>query len=153
MRRILTICILAIAGVLAASLAAMGSSHSDSPKTVRVIEHGTTDLVVDIGPAGDSSGDLITFHNQVFNPADTAVVGHDQGQCVRISPADGSWECTWITFVPGGAITVEGPFFDTRDSTLAITGGEGIYSNARGTMRLTSLAGGTKYIFDFRLDH
>ena len=39
-------------------------------------------------------------------------------------------------------MTVEGPFYDTRDSVLAITGGTGAYANARGQMELKSLAGG-----------
>jgi allene oxide cyclase len=36
-----------------------------------------------------------------------------------------SWECIWTTLLPRGQITVEGPFYDTRDSVLAITGGTG----------------------------
>ena len=120
------------------------------PATVHVIEHAATDTVIDTGKAGDSSGDLLTFHNAVFDAADSAPAGRDQGQCIRIV-AGSSWECTWTTFLPGGHITVEGPFFDTRNSVLAITGGTGIYRNARGAMVLRSRAGGTKFDFVFRL--
>jgi len=120
------------------------------PATVHVIEHAATDTVIDTGKAGDSSGDLLTFHNAVFDAADSAPVGRDQGQCIRIV-AGSSWECTWTTFLPGGHITVDGPFFDTRNSVLAITGGTGVYRNARGAMVLRSRAGGTKFDFVFRL--
>ena len=48
---------------------------------------------------------------------------------------------------PRGQITVEGPFYDTHDSVLAITGGTGAYANARGSMELRSRAGGTEFAF------
>jgi hypothetical protein len=117
---------------------------------VHVIEHARTDTVIDTGKKGDTTGDLLTFHNPVFGAGDKAKVGHDQGRCIRIV-AGASWECTWTTFLPGGHITVEGPFFDTRDSVVAVTGGTGIYRNARGAMLLRSRAGGTKFDFVFRL--
>ena len=40
---------------------------------------------------------------------------------------------------------------DTKNSQLAITGGTGAYSHARGWMQLNSLAGGTQYDFIFHL--
>jgi allene oxide cyclase len=46
---------------------------------------------------------------------------------------------------------VEGPFYDTKNSRLAITGGTGAYSHARGWMQLNSLAGGTQHDFIFHL--
>jgi hypothetical protein len=57
----------------------------------------------------------------------------------------------WTTFLKGGQITVEGPFYDTRNSILAITGGTGAYRNARGQMNLNSRMGGKKYDFIFHL--
>jgi hypothetical protein len=77
-------------------------------------------------------------------------VGSDQGYCIRVVKG-ASYECTWTTFLTGGQIVVQGPFYDTKDSTLAITGGTGRYRHARGTMRLRSKANGTKYDFIFRL--
>jgi hypothetical protein len=49
-----------------------------------VVEHATTDTVVDLTTNGDSTGDLLTFHNKLFDETDTDVVGTDQGDCVRI---------------------------------------------------------------------
>jgi hypothetical protein len=34
------------------------------------------------------------------------------------------------------ADTVEGPFYDTRNSVLAVTGGTGAYRNVRGEMEI-----------------
>lgn len=117
---------------------------------VHVIEHATTDAVTDLLPVGDSSGDLLTFHNELFDAENAAVVGTDQGDCIRIE-AGVSWECRWVNFLEGGSITVEGPFFDAGPSTLAITGGTGAFRNARGTMRLVSTEDGTEFDFIFRI--
>jgi allene oxide cyclase len=151
LRLIVTLAVGMVAGVVIQGAAFGGTAANlRHPTTVHVIEHALTDTVIDTGTTGDSSGDLLTFHNPVFDPKDAAQVGRDQGQCVRIVPG-ASWECTWTTFLPGGHITVEGPFFDTRDSVIAVTGGTGIYRNARGAMVLRSRAGGAKFDFVFRL--
>jgi allene oxide cyclase len=118
---------------------------------VHVIEHAVTDTVVHSGGPGDVTGNLLTWHNKVYDPTDTTQVGTDQGSCVRISPADDSWECAWTTFLPKGQITVEGPYYGTKNSVLAITGGTGAYSRARGQMALLSRNGGTEYDFVFDL--
>ncbi len=62
-----------------------------------------------------------------------------------------SYECTWTTLLPKGQLTVEGPFYDKKDSVLAITGGTGRYRNARGFMELQSREGGAKYAFVFHV--
>ena len=116
-----------------------------------VIEHATTDTVVDLTTNGDSTGDLLTFHNELFDDANEIVVGTNQGECVRIEVGV-SWECRWINFLEGGSITVEGPFFDDGPSAMAITGGTGAYRGARGSMRLVARdAAGTEYDFVFRI--
>lgn len=107
--------------------------------------------MIDIGSPGDSTGDLLTFHNKLYDATDSSVVGRDQGECVRISPANGTWECRWTSFLPGGQITVEGPFFDTHDSIVSISGGTGRYATAEGDMLLLSRQGGTEYDFVFRV--
>ena len=148
---------IALIGVVAAASLAVTWVSSASPKrvsapmTVRVIEHATTDKVIDTGAKGDTTGDLLTWHNKIYAADNVTVVGRDQGDCIRISPAAGSWECRWITWVPGGAITVEGPFYDTRNAPLVITGGLGVFRNARGTMGLVSRKGGAEYAFIFHV--
>jgi allene oxide cyclase len=143
--------VVAIVGVALAAVAGSAGTDIASPVKIHVIEHAVSDTVIDTGAVGDSSGDLLTFHNPVFGPKDAKRVGHDQGDCIRISPARGTWECRWVTWVSGGSITVEGPFFDTHNSVVAVTGGTGIYRNARGSMTLKSRAGGTEFDFIFHL--
>ena len=120
------------------------------PMTVHVIEHAKTDTFIDIKGNGDSTGDLLTFHNPVFDATDSTRVGRDQGDCIRIVPGR-SFECRWVTHLAGGSLTVEGPFFDTHNSVVAVTGGTGVYRNARGSMTLKSRAGGTEFDFIFHL--
>ena len=116
--------------------AVMNAAAKDKPKkgvqhgnTIHVIEHATTDSV-DV----DARGHVLTFANDVFDSADANKVGTDQGYCIRIIAP--MWECNWTTFLPGGQITVEGPFSDTENTVVAITGGTGKYRNARGWMEL-----------------
>lgn len=144
----------AVASVAAVALVvSMVSVSAAGPGVTRiaVVEHATTDTVVDLTTNGDSTGDLLTFHNELFNEANTDVVGSDQGECVRIEVGV-SWECRWVNFLQGGSITVEGPFLDAASSALAITGGTGAYRRARGSMRLVAANdAGTEFDFIFRI--
>lgn len=118
---------------------------------IHLIEHATTDTVVDLTANGDSTGDLLTFHNAVFDESNQQSVATSHGECVRVEVGV-SWECRWVTTLDGGSISVEGPFFDGAPSVLAITGGTGIYRSARGSMRLVARdAAGTEYDFIFRV--
>jgi allene oxide cyclase len=137
MKRLLTLIVLAAAVALAVTLAAgsTGAASSGGGKRIAVFERATTDTLVDLPPAGDSLGDTLTFANEVFDARTGKKVGTDQGHCVRTVVGQ-AFECFWTTFLPRGQITVQGPFYDAADSTLAITGGTGAYRNARGTMEL-----------------
>src|SRR3954449_4459463 len=115
-------------------------------RTITVIEHATTDTTTDTGDKGDTVGDILTFANDVFDTADATKVGTDNGYCLRTVVGDGAaYECHWTTFLDGGQITVDGPFFDAKGSTLAITGGTGRYRGAKGEMTLESRENGAKF--------
>jgi allene oxide cyclase len=129
-----------------------GKTAHAAGRTVHVIEHAITDTEVPLAPGGkDVKGDILTFNNPVFNTANTKQVGHDEGFCTRIQVKLGIWECLWTTFLAGGQITVQGPYYDTRNSTLTITGGTGAYDGARGQMKLLARDGGKEYDFIFEL--
>jgi len=128
---------IAAGAVTMASLAPSASAQT----TLTVIEHATTDKVIDVGKKGDSPGDLLTFHNKVYDQADATVIGDDQGYCVRISPKKGSWECNYTVFLEDGQITVETPFYDTADSVGTVTGGTGTYAGAGGSQDLHCFVG------------
>jgi len=135
---------------VAAGMAAGGGSTA-SAVTLSVVERATTDAVTDTGKKGDSAGDLLTFANDLYNKANTKKVGTDNGFCVR-TVVGKAWECWWSAFLAGGQITVEGPFLDAGPSRLAITGGTGRYSRARGWMGLRARNDqGTEYDFVYHL--
>lgn len=148
----LAVAILALGALLSFGVghASAARAHGAKSTTVHVIEHAVTDTVVPSGGKPDATGNLLTFHNKVFNAADKKQVGRDQGFCVRIVPG-ASYECMWTSFLSGGQITVEGPFLDKANSVLAITGGTGRFRGARGEMNLVSRHGGAEFDFIFHL--
>ena len=161
MKRVLaTVVAVAAIVVLVIAVAAPGKQpsparhrgdHGRHGRAITVIEHATSDTTTDTGATGDSVGDVLTFANDVFDASNANKVGTDQGYCLRVV-AGTSYECTWTTFLPGGQIVVAGPFYDAKDSTLAITGGTGRYRNARGTMDLHARAGGAEFAFVFHVE-
>jgi len=136
----------------AAALFAACGSGSDTT-TIHVIEHANTDTLQHIGPANekDSIGDVLGFANPLNDSGDTKKVGTDNGMCIRTAVGK-AFECIWTASLSGGQLTVEGPFYDTKDSTLAITGGTGDYDEARGSMTLHARnAQGTEYDFTYNV--
>jgi allene oxide cyclase len=93
------------------------------------------ETTVDLGPKGDSIGDLLVFANKIYDAANKAQLGSDQGYCVR-TVVGKSWECFWTLTLKAGQITVEGPFLDAGDSLLVVTGGTGKYAGAKGSLKL-----------------
>ncbi len=131
-------------------LLAGGSAYAE--ETLHLVERATTDAVTDTGAKDDSAGDILTFANEVFDRANSARVGDNQGFCVR-TVVGKSWECWWTLSLKDGQITVQGPFLDKGDSVLAITGGTGKYASARGQMKLHARnEKGTEYDFAYELE-
>lgn len=134
------------AGVLAITLAAPAFAGEH----LALVERPTKETTVDIGPKGDSVGDLLTFANPVFDATNKTQVGSDQGFCVR-TVVGKSWECFWTLTLKDGQITLEGPFADTGDSLFAVTGGTGKYAGAKGQMKLHTRPGKPE-AYDFTYD-
>lgn len=140
----------ATAGVATAS----GTGH-DAPsaasttRTFTLVERAITDTTTDTGATGDSVGDVLTFANPIFDHDNAHRLGSDNGSCLR-TKVGAAYECAWTTSVPGGSLSVAGPFYDAGDSMLAITGGTGKYATARGQLRLHARdSAGTVYAFTF----
>ena len=137
--------------VLAGALALQASLTAVAAEKIQVVERALTDTTIDLGAKGDSAGDLLTFANPIYDAANKTKLGSDQGYCVRVVVGK-SWECFWTLLLADGEITVEGPFYDTGDSVLAVTGGTGKYAGAKGSMKLHSRdAKSTSYDFLYEL--
>jgi allene oxide cyclase len=141
--------------VLAAAAAAplsFSTMSAQAGEQLTVVEHPTDEKTINLsGKNKDAVGDLLVFANPVFDAANKAQVGTDQGYCVR-TVVGKSWECFWTLILKDGLITVEGPFYDTGDSTFVITGGSGKYAGAKGGMKLHWRdAKGSAYDFVYEL--
>jgi Allene oxide cyclase len=124
---------------------------ADEMETLALVERAASDVVTDTGAEGDSAGDVLTFANEMYDEADKMMVGTDNGWCIR-TVAGKAWECTFTVTLDGGQISVEGPFYDSGDSMMSVTGGTGDYAKARGEMKLHARdAQGTAYDFVFTL--
>jgi allene oxide cyclase len=121
--------------VLAVAAAALASMPALAAEQIVVVERPVGETTVDLGAKGDSVGDLLVFANKIYDAANKTQLGTDNGYCVR-TVVGKSWECFWTLTLKGGQITVEGPFMDSGDSLLAVTGGTGKYAGARGSMKL-----------------
>lgn len=117
---------------LAALLAALPAFAAEQ---IKVIERPINETTIDLGIKGDTVGDLLVFGNPIYDIGNKIQLGTDQGYCVR-AVVGKTWECNWTMTLKGGQITVEGPFMDSGDSLLAITGGTGKYVGAKGSMKL-----------------
>jgi len=150
-------CVVALAVVpIVAGVAASPSAASQHPAVIHVVEHAITDTVQQFHPPANSLGDVLGFHNPVFDATDTNQVATDNGSCIRtVATGQTEWECTWTTLLQGGNLTVEGPYYDDgTDTTLTITGGTGKYTGADGSMLLHARGNpvGSEYDFIFTLD-
>lgn len=120
-------------------------------ESLTVIEHAATDATAFVGKAKDNRGDILTFANPVFESTNKKQVGDDNGFCIR-TVAGKAYECIWTLKLADGQITAEGPFHDSGDTMLAVTGGTGKYIGAKGEMLLHARdAKGSEYDFKYTL--
>jgi allene oxide cyclase len=119
-----------------------------------VIEHAQP-TVFDLGPTGDSIGDVRVFSNDLYDAENATVVGADQGFCVR-TVVGKRMECTWTNIFENGTIVTQGAGLDAAFAgapmTVAITGGTGDYVGAKGEMTITKLEDADhQFTFTFEL--
>jgi len=120
--------------LLTAAALGLSAPALAAPTKLDVVEHADTDAIsVKGGTAAENVGDILTFANPIYDAANATRLGTDQGYCVRVILGK-MMECHWTTTLATGQIMVDGPFADAGDTTLAITGGTGAYSGARGEM-------------------
>ncbi len=156
---VLTAIVSLLVGVLAGVFITLHSStltaQANDQKIVHVVEHAITDTVQEFHSGHLSLGDVLGFHNPVFDTADKTQVGVDNGQCIRtVATGKTEWECFWTVLLSQGQITVEGPYYDDgTDTILTITGGTGVYLGAQGSMRLHARGNpvGSEYDFIYML--
>jgi allene oxide cyclase len=145
------------AAILTTLLAATFSAATSAPTsaqaaTLKLVERATGNAThVHGGSAPDNVGDILTFSNPVYDETNSKKLGLDQGYCVRLVVGV-AYECHWTLSIAAGQLSVDGPFLDAGDSTLAVTGGTGAFSTARGQMHLHARdAKGSAYDYIYEL--
>src|SRR6516164_8886433 len=103
--KLMTAAAAVIALVLVPVAAVAGTSSpsgaAKSPATIHVVEHAITDTVQMFHPPKESLGDVLGWHNPVYNAANKQQIATDNGYCVRtVATGKTEWECAWTTLLP-----------------------------------------------------
>lgn len=135
MKQSVIILLIVLAGILTAC-------STESTTTLNVVERSTSDTRVDVGPDGESVGDMIVFINDIYDSENEVKVGTSNGYCVSTEVALFS-ECVVTSTFDGGQITTVGRYVFGRQFVVSIAGGTGEYSGARGqaTIKLRNQQG------------
>jgi allene oxide cyclase len=96
---------------------------------------------IDVAPPGASPGDMIIFQSDIVDSTTKKLVGHDSGWCVRTWTTKELSECNFTLTLADGQISVQGPSDRHGETVLAITGGTGKYSGARGELKMKTRVG------------
>jgi hypothetical protein len=126
---------------------ASASANAQTTETLSFIEKGSRAdgspayTNIDMDPPGASPGDIQVFQSDIVDSTTKKLVGHDSGWCVRTWTSKELSECTFTLTLADGQISVQGPSDRHGETVLAVTGGTGKYSGARGELKLNSRVG------------
>jgi hypothetical protein len=131
--------IISLAAFLALALGGGSVAQAlTGPGVIRITERQVEDGLVDLGRRGPSVGDIEVTRGLLYNTRITPnPIGH--GELVCTLTGTRSRICSGVYFLPRGKIVVGGPLLFRQLYELAVLGGTGLYSNARGTLTVTSL--------------
>ncbi|MGV9273371.1 allene oxide cyclase barrel-like domain-containing protein [Streptomyces griseosporeus] len=138
-----------VAVALAAAVLGISSTNSADADTGERNRYEVLELqvdndqytAVDLGPAGPSLGDMDVYSGTAVK--DGRRVGHGGGTCqvVRIEGEKRTTQCVLTMELERGSLTMQSLWTSGSDTLdMAITGGTGIYDNARGTARYWDIA-------------
>ena len=134
-----------LVGVLAgAALVAIPlESTSDAgtgPATIRITDRLLSQKRVDIGARGTSPGDVEVVRHRLYDRTRARnVIGRAELVCDFVDTRR-SRSCRGTYILPRGKIVVGGAIQYHQFYVLAVTGGTGLYDNARGTLTVTRTA-------------
>jgi hypothetical protein len=114
-----------------------GNAQAAEPWTLTTIADARSGIAspVDVGPTGDSPGDMFVFDQPLLNEA-LQNIGTNSGFCVRTLPGEFS-ECQWTLTMTDGSITVAGREAEKGTSQIPVIGGTGAYLGVTGVLATT----------------
>jgi hypothetical protein len=135
MRKTLLVAVVSVP--LAAQMLGCGSAEAAEQWTLTTIADARSGVAspVDVGPTGDSPGDMFVFDQPLLNEA-RQNIGNNSGYCVRTLPGQSS-QCQWTLTMADGSITVAGRETETGTSYVPVIGGTGAYVGVTGVLATT----------------
>jgi hypothetical protein len=128
----------ATGALVVAAFALPGAQALDRPGTVRITDSEQRHAHVDVGREGPSAGDIDVYSTLLFNKRiRKSALGHATMTCTAIGTTGQSCTATYV--LPKGEIVTQGVIASRLIYDLAVVGGTGLYSNARGSLTVTSL--------------
>jgi hypothetical protein len=137
--------VIVLAGLVLASVAIGSGSQISQPQTIRVLQSGGFQLFLPLNTQKhNDAGDEFVVNGPVLQSGHPA--GHLHAVCFAVDRSAQTAECTTMTFLHGGAIASYGPItFTTHGRTeAAVTGGTGMYRNARGQVTFINTSASTE---------
>jgi hypothetical protein len=124
-------------GVVALLLATSQAGGSTGPATITISNRWTRLTRVDVGAHGASAGDLEIIHQILYRHVTSTVIGSADLLCTLLSRTASM--CSGAYQLPKGTLVTAG---EVDTTTLLyevpITGGTGLYDNARGSLVVTT---------------
>ena len=139
-----------LAGILVVSPWERGSAAATGPGKITITNRQLSVTRVDVGRRGKSPGDMEIIRQRLFDRPGR-VIGRAELMCTFVDSRR-SRICRGTYFMPRGKLVVGGSLLYRQFYDLAVTGGTGLYDNARGTVTVTRM--GTRPVRDlviFRL--
>ena len=123
--------------VAAGTLSLTGEAVT-GPATIRITTEELRSARVDVGPRGRSPGDMEIVSALLYNRRITQrMIGKTELVCTfTFGP---SRMCQGTFVLPRGRLVVGGSLRNREIYHLAITGGTGLYDNARGSLTVTRI--------------
>jgi hypothetical protein len=152
-RKVVPVLLGLVGGVLLAVPVGLGSEEAIPPGggVIPITNREISYRRVDVGKPGISPGDMEVIRQSLYNRrVTTKSIGHSDLVCTFVDRRARS--CRGTYFLPRGKLVVGGSLRFRQFYELAVLGGTGHYSNARGTLTVTRRATGpTRDIVLFRL--
>jgi hypothetical protein len=118
--------------VTASIFAAPGGAEPSGQHAFQVAIRFGDDPLIDVGgsPPGPDVGDIVALDDQLL--VNGRVIGHDGGSCVFNNVSRPEASCVVTFALPRGTITGQWLNQPPPRKVVAVTGGTGLYRNARG---------------------
>ena len=129
-----------LAGVLVVSPWDYGSAAATGPATIRITNREVSVARVDVGRHGKSPGDMEIVRQRLFDRhSPPRLIGRAELICNFVDSRRAR-VCRGTYFMPKGKLVVGGSLSFRQFYDLAVTGGTGLYDNARGTVTVTRMS-------------